>query len=89
MKSLLIIAGEASGDMHAAEVLRALRWRCPGINCWGIGGRKLEEMGMELLHDVNEMDVLGFVEVIKRYSFFKKVFFGCIGFDISLDQFSE
>jgi len=74
MKSLLIIAGEASGDMHAAEVLRALRWRCPGINCWGIGGKKLEEMGMELLHDVSEMDVVGFVEVIKRYSFFQNVF---------------
>ncbi|MBL7016494.1 MAG: lipid-A-disaccharide synthase [Kiritimatiellales bacterium] len=74
MKSLLIVAGEASGDMHAAEVLRALRWRCPGINCWGIGGEKLQSMGMELLHDISEMDVLGFVEVVKRYSFFKKVF---------------
>jgi len=74
MKSLLIIAGEASGDMHAAEVLRALRWRSPGINCWGIGGKKLQDMGMELLHDVSEMDVLGFVEVVNRYSFFKKVF---------------
>jgi len=74
MKSLLIVAGEASGDMHAAEVLRALRWRSPGINCWGVGGKKLQDMGMELLHDVSEMDVLGFVEVVKRYSFFKKVF---------------
>jgi len=74
MKNLLIIAGETSGDMHAGVVVRSLRARCPEINCWGIGGAVLREAGMEILRDVDEMDVLGFAEVVKRYSFFKNVF---------------
>jgi lipid-A-disaccharide synthase len=74
MKSVLIIAGEASGDMHAAPVLRNLKRSGSDLSCWGIGGPQLRDAGMELLHDVDEMDVLGFAEVIKRYSFFKAVF---------------
>jgi len=74
MKSLLIIAGEDSGDMHAADAIRALKERCPDLVCWGIGGDRLRAEGVELLHDTHEMDVLGVVEVVKRYPFFKKTF---------------
>lgn len=74
MKNLLIIAGEDSGDMHAADVIRSLKERMPDVQLWGIGGEKLRAEGAELLHDTREMDVLGFVEVVKRYPFFKKVF---------------
>ena len=73
-KSLLVIAGEVSGDMHAADVIRELKHRNPDIDLWGVGGDKLRAEGMDILHDVKEMDVLGFVEVLKRYPFFKKVF---------------
>jgi lipid-A-disaccharide synthase len=74
MKSLLVIAGEDSGDMHAADVIRALKERCPDVTVWGIGGDKLRAEGMELLHHTREMDVLGIVEVLKRYPFFKRTF---------------
>ena len=74
MKSLLVIAGEDSGDMHAADVIRALKERCPDVTVWGIGGDKLCAEGMELLHHTREMDVLGIVEVLKRYPFFKRTF---------------
>jgi len=74
MKSLLVIAGEDSGDMHAADVIRALKERRPDVTVWGIGGEKLRAEGMELLHDTREMDVMGFVEVFKRYPFFKRTF---------------
>ena len=74
MKNLLIIAGEDSGDMHAADVIRALKEKHSDINVWGIGGDKLRAEGVELLHDTREMDVLGIVEVLKRYSFFKRTF---------------
>ncbi len=73
-KSLLVIAGEDSGDMHAADVIRELKSRDPEFAVWGIGGEKLRAQGMETLHDVHEMNVMGFVEVLKRYSFFKTVF---------------
>lgn len=74
MKSLLIIAGEDSGDMHAADVIRALKEKRPDISLWGIGGDKLRAEGVELLHDTREMDVLGIGEVLKRYPFFKRTF---------------
>lgn len=74
MKSLLVIAGEDSGDMHAADVIRALKEKRPDLTVWGIGGDKLRAEGMELLHHTREMDVLGFVEVFKRYPFFKRTF---------------
>ena len=74
MKSLLVIAGEDSGDMHAADVIRALKEKRSDLTLWGIGGEKLRAEGMELLHDTREMDVMGFVEVIKRYPFFKRTF---------------
>jgi len=74
MKSLLVIAGEDSGDMHAADVIRALKEKRSDVSVWGIGGEKLRAEGMDLLHDTREMDVLGIVEVLKRYPFFKRTF---------------
>lgn len=74
MKSILVIAGEDSGDMHAADVIRSLKAMRPELKVWGIGGDKLRAEGMELLHDTREMDVLGIVEVLKRYPFFKRTF---------------
>ena len=72
--NLLVIAGEVSGDMHAADVIRELKSCRPDVDVWGIGGEKLRDEGVETLHDINEMDVLGIVEVLQRYPFFKRVF---------------
>jgi lipid-A-disaccharide synthase len=74
MKSILVVAGEDSGDMHAADVIRALKEKRPDLTFWGIGGDRLRAEGVELLHDTREMDVLGIVEVLKRYPFFKRTF---------------
>lgn len=74
MSTWMVIAGEDSGDMHAAEVVRELKKRCPGSTFFGIGGERLRGEGVELLHDVPEMDVMGFVEVLRRYPFFRSVF---------------
>jgi lipid-A-disaccharide synthase len=74
MESLLVIAGEDSGDMHAADVIRALKELRPRLSVWGIGGERLRAEGVELLRDTREMDVLGIVEVLKRYPFFKRTF---------------
>lgn len=74
MKNLLVIAGESSGDLHAADVIRELKSRDPEFKVWGIGGDKLRAGGMKTLHDIHEMDVMGFAEVLKRYRFFKRVF---------------
>ncbi|MCO5045122.1 MAG: lipid-A-disaccharide synthase [Kiritimatiellae bacterium] len=73
-KNVLIIAGETSGDLHGARVVEAVRRQRPEINFFGIGGDALRAAGTEVLVDAREMAVLGLWEVLKRYSFFRRVF---------------
>lgn len=72
--NLLVVAGEISGDMHAAAVVSAMRGQGDRRALWGIGGDRLQAEGVEVLHHVREMSVLGLVEVLKRYGFFRRVF---------------
>lgn len=73
-RSVLVVAGEISGDMHAAHVVRAIRTRDPGVEFFGIGGDELQAAGMEVIHHVREMAVMGLAEVLRRYGFFRRVF---------------
>lgn len=68
---LLIVAGETSGDRHAAELLRALSARVE-IDAVGIGGEELRKAGCNLFHHVSSMHVTGFLEVVRRYPFFRR-----------------
>jgi lipid-A-disaccharide synthase len=74
-RELLVIAGEVSGDMHAARLIRALRRRDPSLRCYGIGGPRLRAEGVETLHDIRDMAVMGFTEVVRRLAFFRRVLF--------------
>ena len=74
MKSLLVIAGELSGDMHAAGVVRELKARAPDLQVWGIGGDDLRAAGMDIVVEARDMAVLGLWEVLKRYGFLRGVF---------------
>ena len=71
---LLVIAGEHSGDEHAAQMVCDARLRDPDLNVVAIGGRHLEEAGAQLLFDLTHFSVVGFYEVLKNYGFFKKLF---------------
>jgi lipid-A-disaccharide synthase len=75
LKSVLIIAGEQSGDMHGAKVVRAVLAKNPDVKFFGIGGERMREAGVEILQDAKDMAVLGLVEVLKRYGFFREVFY--------------
>ncbi len=77
--SLLVIAGEVSGDMHAAAVVRRLRELRPDLDCWGIGGDQLRAAGARLAYDVKDMAVMGLTEVLRRYFFFRRVFHDMLG----------
>ena len=72
-KSILIIAGEVSGDLHAAKVVKACKDRSPETTFWGIGGDHLAAEGVELLQHTDRMGVMGIGEVLKQYRFFKGV----------------
>jgi len=65
-KHVLIVAGEASGDLHGANLVRAMKRLDPGVNIQGIGGKKMEEAGVDIMIPSSEMAVVGFVEVFAR-----------------------
>src|SRR5262245_40928591 len=56
---VLLVAGEASGDLHGADLLRVLRTRLPALEVFGIGGERLREAGMETLADAGEVAAVG------------------------------
>jgi len=63
-KTVLIIAGEASGDMHGANLVREMLNRDPALKFYGIGGKKMLQEGVQLLADASTMAVVGLTEVV-------------------------
>ncbi len=68
---LLVIAGEHSGDEHAAKMLNSLYAKSPNLNVCTIGGAMLRATKAQFLFDLAEHAVVGLVEVLKNFSFFK------------------
>jgi lipid-A-disaccharide synthase len=62
----MISVGEASGDLHGASIAAELKKIKPNIKMFGMGGKAMREAGVELSHDFADLDVMGFVEVIKN-----------------------
>jgi lipid-A-disaccharide synthase len=71
---LLVIAGEHSGDEHAARAVRELHAKHPAIKICALGGHELAAAGVQVLHDLTASSVVGLVEVLKNYPFFRAVF---------------
>jgi len=63
---ILLSSGEASGDLYASELLRELRKRLPSIEAFGLGGPRSKAQGAELLVDLEEISVIGLVEVVGK-----------------------
>ena len=74
----MFIAGEASGDAHAAELIKALRAQAPNMKVFGAGGPNMKVAGMELLLDLTEHAVVGLVEVLKNYGTFRRMFWDLV-----------
>ena len=66
MKTLLVVAGEASGDLHGAELLREMKAREPGLRIIGVGGAGMTPYLDRKLADVDDLGVVGFVEVLRH-----------------------
>lgn len=73
-RSLLVIAGEISGDEHAARLVRDLRTLVPDLSVYGIGGDALKAEGVDILYHVKDMAVMGLWEVARHFFFFRRVF---------------
>jgi lipid-A-disaccharide synthase len=70
---ILVLAGEASGDHHAARVVEALSRRLPGARFVGLGGPDLKAAGVELIEGLDRLAVMGFAEVVAHLGFFWKL----------------
>ena len=66
MREILFVAGEASGDLHAAGVARALAAAHERYRLVGIGGDQMRAAGVELIEHAEKLAVMGFVEVLKH-----------------------
>ena len=73
-KRILIVAGEASGDMRAAGLVKAIHRISPDIQFAGVGGTHMAQAGVEILTGIDQLGVVGFLEVIKHLPVIKKVF---------------
>ncbi|HUL53966.1 MAG TPA: lipid-A-disaccharide synthase [Opitutaceae bacterium] len=71
---LLIVAGEHSGDEHAARMVRGLLAGRPALRVCALGGPELAAAGAQLLHDLTASSVVGFVEVLRNVRYFRSLF---------------
>ncbi len=73
-KKILIVAGEPSGDIHAAGLVYELKKIYPTASFFGLGGKNLKAAGVDIPFDLASLAVVGFSEVFKNYATFKKIF---------------
>lgn len=74
MKKIMIVAGEASGDINGSELALSLKKIAPDLELSGIGGKRMKEAGVEILFDMTGFAVVGFTEVIRNLKKFRTVF---------------
>ena len=60
----MIVAGEASGDLHGASLARAILQMVPTVDLFGVGGDNMQRAGVELIHHINRLAVMGITEVL-------------------------
>ena len=74
-RTVLIVAGEASGDLHGARLVREMKAIDPSLSFCGVGGRNLEAEGVRLIARSSEMAVVGLTEVFSKLRFIAGVYF--------------
>ena len=78
-RRLMIVAGELSGDTHASCLMQEIVRQAPGSRFIGLGGPQMRRTGGEGVEDWLEASaVLGFVEVMSRYAYFKRRLDDCL-----------
>ena len=65
LKNILMIAGEASGDLHGANLIQAIL-RKRHVSFFGIGGSAMENAGASLFYHIKELSVMGITEIVSK-----------------------
>lgn len=74
MKKILVVIGEASGDLHAGRVLSCLKKIRPDLELIGTGGAIFQTLSKKTYYEIEQMEVLGWWEVLKKWQFLKSMF---------------
>ncbi len=72
-KTMFIIAGEESGDIHGAKLVQEIKKLSPAIKFIGHGGDKMKIAGVEIIEHISNLSFVGFTEVIKHLPFIRRV----------------
>ncbi|MCX5711527.1 MAG: lipid-A-disaccharide synthase [Candidatus Omnitrophica bacterium] len=65
-KQILIICGEASGDLNAANLVKSIKTIAPEIKFASVGGEMLRQQGCRMICDIKEFSVIGLFDVLKK-----------------------
>ena len=67
-----VSTGEASGDLHLSYLVKSVKARYKDVDFVGVAGEKSQKEGVEILQDINELAIMGFTEILKKYKFLKQ-----------------
>ena len=67
-----VSTGEVSGDLHLSYLVKAIHQENKDIKFYGVAGEHSKAQGVEVIQDITELAIMGFTEIIKKYSFLKK-----------------
>ena len=73
-RKILIVAGETSGDLHGAHLVKAALSLDPKLHFYGVGGEHLRSMGTDVVFDNSEVAVVGIVEVLSKLRSMYRIF---------------
>lgn len=67
-----VSTGEVSGDLHLSYLVEAIKRKYKDVKFYGVAGNHSRKVGVEVIQDIDELAIMGFTEVLKKYSFLKK-----------------
>ena len=70
---IMVVAGEESGDMHAANVIKVVQELNDDLSFFGLGSNQMREAGVEIIDDLTHLSSIGFIEPLKNIFFFLKL----------------
>ncbi len=70
---IMVVAGEESGDMHAANVIKVVQELNDDLSFFGLGSTQMQEAGVEIIEDLTHLSSIGFIEPLKNLFFFLKL----------------